>query len=184
ESFANRSQPTSLTFSGSNGTITAGLDADDGEVRNSSGSGRFATDGTNFYSTGSNFTIDFNSPIAAFGFYGTDFGDFPGQVTVSLLRDGFADEELLVRSSVDAPNASLLFFGAIDSANPFDSVRFSTTTGEDFIGLDQLTIGDVNQVAGAVPEPSTWALLLLGFAFVGGTMRARNRKTVATLSYS
>ncbi len=34
-------------------------------------------------------------------------------------------------------------------------------------------------VAGVVPEPGTWALLILGFGAVGGAMRRRPRTTVA-----
>jgi hypothetical protein len=35
--------------------------------------------------------------------------------------------------------------------------------------------------AGAVPEPTTWAMMLIGFGFVGGTMRAARRRS-ATLA--
>lgn len=38
-------------------------------------------------------------------------------------------------------------------------------------------------LAGAVPEPSTWALLILGFAAVGGAMRSARRQR-PLLSYS
>ena len=34
---------------------------------------------------------------------------------------------------------------------------------------------------GAVPEPSTWAMLLLGFGAVGGAMRSRRRQKVGGL---
>lgn len=37
---------------------------------------------------------------------------------------------------------------------------------------------------GAVPEPGTWALLLVGFAAVGGTMRAKRSKKSPALSYA
>ncbi|MGB7409462.1 MAG: PEPxxWA-CTERM sorting domain-containing protein [Pontixanthobacter sp.] len=40
------------------------------------------------------------------------------------------------------------------------------------------------EVGSAVPEPSTWAMLLLGFFFAGGALRAAGRKQTATLSYS
>jgi hypothetical protein len=44
------------------------------------------------------------------------------------------------------------------------------------------------QVAGApvaaVPEPATWALMLLGFGFVGGAMRSAKRKQKLTVSYT
>ena len=38
-------------------------------------------------------------------------------------------------------------------------------------------------VTGAVPEPATWALLILGFGLIGGAMRAR-RKTNVTVTYA
>jgi hypothetical protein len=30
----------------------------------------------------------------------------------------------------------------------------------------------------AVPEPATWAMMILGFGLVGGVMRRRQRQTV------
>lgn len=39
-----------------------------------------------------------------------------------------------------------------------------------------LTQGDVS---GAVPEPATWALLILGFGAIGGMLRARVRRRVS-----
>lgn len=38
-------------------------------------------------------------------------------------------------------------------------------------------------VAGAVPEPSTWALMLLGFGFVGGAIRSAKRQQKVTVSF-
>ena len=37
------------------------------------------------------------------------------------------------------------------------------------------TLEAINFASGAVPEPSTWALLILGFGAVGGAMRRRTR---------
>lgn len=34
-------------------------------------------------------------------------------------------------------------------------------------------------LAAVVPEPATWAMLILGFGFVGGAMRARQRASIA-----
>lgn len=36
-----------------------------------------------------------------------------------------------------------------------------------------------NAVAGGVPEPSTWAMMIFGFGAVGGAMRTRRRRTAA-----
>ncbi|OBX18036.1 hypothetical protein A9995_13945 [Erythrobacter sp. QSSC1-22B] len=37
---------------------------------------------------------------------------------------------------------------------------------------------------GAVPEPATWAMMLLGFGFVGGALRASKRRQKLTVSYA
>ena len=39
-------------------------------------------------------------------------------------------------------------------------------------------------VVAAVPEPSTWALFLLGFFAVGGAMRSKTRKSTISVSYA
>lgn len=38
--------------------------------------------------------------------------------------------------------------------------------------------------AGAIPEPSTWAMMLFGFGFVGGAIRAAKRRQKLTVSYA
>ena len=38
-------------------------------------------------------------------------------------------------------------------------------------------------VAGAVPEPTTWAMMLAGFGGVGFVMRRRKRKVITTLAH-
>jgi hypothetical protein len=62
------------------------------------------------------------------------------------------------------------------------------SAGAQFVALDD-TQGFSNAVlyttgVGAVPEPSTWALMLLGFGAVGGAMRAKRRlpKTLSALA--
>lgn len=40
-----------------------------------------------------------------------------------------------------------------------------------------------SQIA-AVPEPSTWAMMLLGFGFIGGAMRSAKRRQKFTVSYA
>lgn len=61
----------------------------------------------------------------------------------------------------------------------------------DFVGdrrtnawaFDILNVGEAVQVGG-VPEPATWAMLLLGFGFVGGAMRSAKRQQKTTVSYA
>jgi hypothetical protein len=42
--------------------------------------------------------------------------------------------------------------------------------------FDVLNVASAIQVGGSVPEPSTWAMMLLGFGGIGYAMRRRNRK--------
>ncbi len=51
-------------------------------------------------------------------------------------------------------------------------IRAEYRTGDDTDGLDNVSFDNV----GAVPEPSTWAMMILGFAGVGFmTYRRRNK---------
>ena len=52
-------------------------------------------------------------------------------------------------------------------------------------GYEQLVFGFAGQVNGAVPEPATWAMMLLGFGAVGGAMRSakRARRQKVAVSY-
>ena len=51
------------------------------------------------------------------------------------------------------------------------------TPGHDPLFQADYTITINPAVAGAVPEPMTWAMMMIGLAMVGGTMRYRRRKT-------
>lgn len=174
--FAINSTPNPLTFTGSAGSITGTLTG--GTIASGANSfGRFPTSASNYLETSSSaFQITFSEAIAAFGFYGTDIGDFSGQLSIELLRAG-GNTTLLVPHTLSGPNGSLLFYGVIDTANPFTGVRFLNSSGndDDFFGFDDLTIGDVRQVTGAVPEPSTWAMLIIGFGAIGATLRRQTR---------
>ena len=48
------------------------------------------------------------------------------------------------------------------------------TFNSDTTGL-LLRVSDVAAVVAAVPEPSTWLMMILGFGLVGGTLRSRRR---------
>jgi len=43
---------------------------------------------------------------------------------------------------------------------------------------DSFTLGGVTVNVASVPEPSTWAMLILGFGVIGGVMRRKQRQTV------
>jgi hypothetical protein len=93
------------------------------------------------------------------------------------------------------------FDGLVDSitldqaSNNFDALMTigSLNPGKYKIGLQTSDIPDPSfriqfltpvGLAGAVPEPSTWAMLLLGFGLVGASMRAAKRRPKGAVSYS
>jgi hypothetical protein len=169
--------PASLTFAGSAGPIVATFSPSSGIICTTNGcggSGRFATSGHNYFDVSSTFSASFSTPIAAFGFYGTDIGDISGSLTITLIHASGPNTMLTVANTINAPDGSLLFWGVIDTANPFTGISFgNTAAGDDFFGFDDIIVGDVRQVTGGVPEPTTWAMMMLGFGMMGWALRRR-----------
>ena len=173
ESFSNGDSAPIVADFGAAGTATI---TGDGSIYGPSGAGRFATSGTHYWevSTESGFTLTFSDPVAAFGFWGTDIGDFLGQLIVTLSNGTSYN----VPHTINAPNGSALFWGIIDTDSLFSSVSFTKDQGaasSDYFGFDDFTIGSETQVVpepGSVPEPSTFILLGLSLA---GLMTFRKR---------
>ncbi|MDR4463005.1 MAG: PEP-CTERM sorting domain-containing protein [Nitrospira sp.] len=156
--------PLALSFPGAGTATLQGDGAVDVVPSGSTNSvGRYATDGTHYFETNSDtFSVDFSSPVAAFGFFGIDIGDFDGQVT--LTTAGGLNQTFNIDNTIGAPGGSILFWGLIDPDNTFTSATFgNTSAGVDFFGFDQMTIGSRQQVA--IPEPGTWLLLFIAGLF-------------------
>lgn len=167
-----------ISFPGSSGNITATLTGGGpGTINNFASSGRFATSPTQYLKTdaGQAFNIAFSSGISAFGFYGTDIGDFGGQISLQLT--GGSNPLLNVGNSTNAPDGSLLFYGFIDDADSYTNIAFSNSSGTDVFGFDDMVVGDAGQVASGAPIPTTLALMGLGFAGIGFQRRRRNTST-------
>lgn len=186
-------QPLELVFAGQ-GSVTAGLSLvagsnfDGGSVDNAvedplTGGvyGRFnTTDPVGypgfFFSTVDSFTVTFGSDISAFGFYGTDFFDFNGELTVAFLD---ANGKSVFSKKLDAPsgsgvadNGSLNFFGIVASspAEQFRSVLFTikqpVESNPDALGFDDFIIGEIATTPPVdLPEPAT--LGLVGVSLLG-----------------
>ncbi len=69
----------------------------------------------------------------------------------------------------------MIFTGSFTATDRSTTLTFTNLTG----GPNEGVLLDAVSVQGAVPEPATWALLILGFGVVGGAMRQRSRKTLS-----
>lgn len=178
--------PLVVTYPGAGTSTFDGTLTGPGNIRNGATSaGRFPVSGTQSYEvTANGFTINFNTPVAAFGLYGTDIGDFNGQLTLQL--NDTANTLLTVPNSFGvngtpaaAPNGSALYYSFLttDPNQTFTRVTFgNTAAGVDIFGFDNLTVGTPLQVIGfnsaqSVPEPFT----VIG-SLIGGTAAFRMRK--------
>jgi hypothetical protein len=119
-------------------------------------------------------TVQLPSLVTAIGF---NFGDFYGSIDQLSIVLGNGDSFVVLGSS----NA-FAFFGAVSDAafSSFTLTGSGVRTGSFALpGIDNLAFGNGNGVS-AVPEPSTWAMMILGFAGVGFmAYRRRNQAAVA-----
>jgi hypothetical protein len=148
ESFEGASLP-NIQFTGSAGAIDATLSGGGATINSNPSSGRFATSGSSYVQTsgGGDFTINFSTAIAAFGFYGTDMGDFGNELILRLEREGGGSVDVNVGNNDNSPNGALVFFGLIDSVDAYTGITFlNQPTGTDVFGFDDLIIGDIGQV--------------------------------------
>ena len=138
----------------------------------------FGPSGTALFQLDSNPTPDFSSTFIGsdqFGFNNVSgtFGGQPG--TASTISFGTG---IFSSLSITAPN---LGFTQFSSPTLFSGTRtapvFSTgsfTLVNPFFGNGTLNI---SQASGSVPEPGTWLMMIVGFGFLGGTLRYRRRST-------
>lgn len=162
ESFVSGSgAPLAVSFGVAGSATINGDGSVDSQPTGTNGVGRYPISGNQFWETGSVFSIDFSDPVAAFGFYGVDIGDFNGQVTLTTVAG--TPLVLNVGNTQNGMGGSVLYFGfyVTTAAEEFTKISFgNTASGVDFFAFDDFSIGSRQQVVPQVPEPAS--LLLLG----------------------
>lgn len=145
------------------------------------------------YWTGVDFTITFDAAVSAFGFWGSDIGDFISSCTTAGCKDRGITIELFDDAGAalgdfwvkgDGNNGSVLFWGFVDTATGparVKSVKIKDVTGSlDGQGFDDFMIGQVradfvppDTDPNPVPEPGVLALAGLALAAAARVRRRR-----------
>lgn len=110
------------------------------------------------------------SPVAAAGAYVTGF---IGNWTVS--ADFFSVANVLLGTvNVSGANTNYVFVGFSGEGIDIGRVQFRDVTNNGGnMGIDDFLTNNIL----AVPEPATWAMMLVGFGMIGATARYRRRAT-------
>ncbi len=157
EGLATGSLPTTLSF----GTNTATLSVSSSNVcavqtvlePATTDGGWFPTTGTNFLGldigrtnqTDKYFRVEFSSPQAAFGFYGTDVE--VNQFRLRIVRADGSTNDVLAPVTVPQGSGGVFYFGIIDRERPFVSVQLENLGQQpDGMGFDDLTVATPAQV--------------------------------------
>ena len=108
-------------------------------------------------------------------------------VSASSLSNGNYD--VLVTGGVTSPTGIYFLLQAADGAAQIGSIACASTcivnptgTASATDGFGYLTDLRFSASPAAVPEPATWAMVILGLGAIGAALRLRGRKAFATLA--
>jgi hypothetical protein len=173
---------TSLTFGPDTATLSPGLEVLVVPSGTFNGVHPISGDNVLLQAVGaaeSAFTISFSTAQAAFGFYATDI-EVQNNLTLRfLLTDGVTTIDrpvpTLAGTGPAANTGSVVYYGVIDTENPFLAVSFVRGLNQnDGFGFDDMTIGRIGNV---VPEPAALTLLGLALALARGAAGGRSSRT-------
>jgi hypothetical protein len=122
-------------------------------------------------------TMTFNGFVggvqaAGGNFFGSNIsGVFqPGDITITATDASGTVTQTIVGATTD----SFLGFVSDGALTSFTVVSVQPAVGFLWPSLDNLVLARRADAPGAIPEPATWAMMIVGFGMVGGAMRRRN----------
>ena len=168
--------------------ISGSMSLNGGSIDNAPNTGRFATSGSTYVSSGGGLEINFGTAINAFGFYGTDVGDFGSSLSLILTDINNATTQIDITEHslgyMGDTDGRLMFFGFIDTMNQYTKVTFlapefeyeaseeKTVMIPDVFGIDDVTIAEISPV----PVPASLPLLVVSLAGLYGARRVKRSK--------
>lgn len=175
---ANYSNPINVTWANNNGL---GGNNGSGDPHLNNGGGGFSLFGGFYDGAGEGLLLDFGQEVTlsqlVFGNWdsGDDFDIAVGNPLASgtALGDAFGWQPGSTFTPLTSYTGSQFFIAARDDG---------LLDGAEGFRLDGVTVnytpsGGGSTTPGAVPEPATWAMMILGFALIGGFMRRRQGST-------
>jgi len=174
---AGTTTPLGIAFSGAGTATIYGSGQVYSQPVGTAGAGRYSVPSgstTKYWEAvyGADFYVQFSAPVAAFGFYGIDIGDFGGTTSIQLTLSGGGTVTLPISNAGTGAYGSVLYFGFYDPVNTYTRIDFVNVGGDDIFAFDNFTVGALEQV-NPVPDPGS-SLMLLGLGLIGlGVWRRR-----------
>ena len=117
----------------------------------------------------------FDLADAGLAFTEAEFRLFGGTATQATLTFFDTDGESFTGAFAIPSNG---FFNAFAVDN--QQIDYFTVAANGSIGdVRQIRIGGIGDILSAIPEPESWALMILGFGGIGATLRQRRRSAFA-----
>jgi hypothetical protein len=92
-------------------------------------------------------SLAFDVPIAAFGTYLTDVGDFDGQVSMVLHKSGGGTITHDIDHTISGPSGGLMFVGFVDDTDTYTQVDYIASNTAEAIGIDDMRIATAAQLS-------------------------------------
>ncbi|SFP99758.1 PEPxxWA-CTERM sorting domain-containing protein [Sphingomonas rubra] len=201
------SEPASFSATNVSGvafTRGAGLNTPSGsDAFASSGWSAYAASPTDFLTFGLNIASGYTASVNQLVFAARSSNTGPGDLALLAAIDGGAFNQIatFTQSAENVLNRTLNFSSiegtssvvfrivanSARAANGTTLATGGTFRVQNSVGTTASPFsinGTVSAVTAAVPEPATWALMLVGFGLVGGAMRRRNSKVSTTVTYA
>jgi hypothetical protein len=166
---------TSYTYKGVTfGVDIAGPNGNGNSVGLTPYASTYNLDGSQFVafdlSQGATTTLAFSNPTTSIGFDLRGFAD--GRSEVISIFDIYGN--LITSQSVLNPGSGDISFAGFFGSQSISKLTIKNTgNSNDYFGFDNLLTSSV----AAVPEPASWAMMILGMGAVGGALRRRQKTT-------